>query len=1200
MKTTILKQSLILLSSATLLAACGGDGGDSPVDDGGANPGESGNQSLLYSYPDDGQSEIATRAPIVLRFSSRVSTNAAEQNITLRREADGTELGFSAEEVPGERRGVVLQPDEELDPHTRYVIDVQGLDLARGPSADREIEFSTRALQRGPKNLVTTDSDFELSRTFPSGAEQEPVMDFSTFRFQFTQPIDPATARYGQGGDATVTLTDSAGNLIEAALLVDGPYMTVDPEPSHLDTNTEYTLKLGNGLTSTFEQDFTGDNGVITFTPKDSSPRGEPTIMVQRITEAVKPSGEPNRSELTGAPVNEVPVNSTLLGEDSATRSSGDVRAELADVTQYTEVTPVRIPRSTILTGTNIDVMIGCEVPAGISSGAVKMHFLSDATGYLVPNPYADNRDDALRIVRLFMDVAISTENAEANGGFTQDILHIELIGTAEVDPQAGVLNLDAVSVVEPDVLGQEFAYGLLSFQLQSYKDQTNPPADVADTTAPTLQSWTLADNSAEGGPDKSRMAKPGDPIILNFSEPLDRESVEGKVTLYRTDNSGVLEQDIEYYMDGAALVVKPEEPLRYSEELNPISYELQLGSGITDLAGNPFVQGFNNEFSLPRLTQRWEPFEYIPGGFGQPAEEVARAEEDVNKRSPFILGLYPGFPCVLDSNTLDLENRIAGRCKGGIYPNDYGKPANDLMPIVGMPANRPIVIVFSKDMDPSSFALGESVKVQQLDELGTVVDPNVPGRLEVNARSVYFWPEEPWQEGEIYSYSLASNGQLGSSDVNCDVAVCGLSGLPLQTQLLANIDIQEGNFENTAVPEHLELSYKIVPYPPHKDSFEVATGGGPELTQYFVGEPATDNVLQMLSTAPISDLNGNLRHDREREYKNNDGERQEIQTGLGWNRLDPSNLLFYTPEYAFDGRYEVEEPGPTSLPDPNTEAMTDAENLGWGYSLDPEGVLPSPNSAKILSARFDIADPDQDWPYLSINGLSYAGANVGCGYQSVEGVESTCEPSPLPGLPPQCSQERAVPAICPTEKFTYLNSVLFAEVTTKTDEGGDIVVGIYPGHVVTTAFLTVIRGGIKGDNTTPMSSGYQVMRMRYSEDELGNRVKPIKASIGTGGDDGPALSASVDLYLDAPLLWRNIATVQGTQDGPDHNFFSYETHLDLAGAVDFLDDGRMVVEQRNQNDTFFYLRGNQPATFIDLVIPREGSFLKYLSKPIK
>lgn len=315
---------------------------------------------------------------------------------------------------------------------------------------------------------------------------------------------------------------------------------------------------------------------------------------------------------------------------------------------------------------------------------------------------------------------------------------------------------------------------------------------------------------------------------------------------------------------------------------------------------------------------------------------------------------------------------------------------------------------------------------------------------------------------------------------------------------------------------------------------------------------------------------------------------------------MNPSNPFFYTPEFAFDGRYEVEEPGPTSVPDPNTAAMTDANNLGWGYALDPDGVRPSPNSAKILSARFGIADPDQDWPYLSIVPTIYAGANVGCGYQSIEGVESTCEPSPFPGLPPQCTQERAVPAICPTEKFTYLNSVLFAEVTSETNASGDIVVEIYPGHVVTTSFLTVVRGGIKGKMMIPTPSGYQVMRMRYSENEMGSRVKPIKASIGTGGDGEPELSASVDLYLDAPLLWRNIQTVQDTQGGPDHNFFSYETHLDLAGGVEFLKDGRMMVEQRNQSDVFFYLRGNQPAIFVDLLIPREGSFLKYVSEPIK
>ena len=89
MKTRMIKRKGTLLSSvavlgtAMLLTACGGDGGDSPVDDGGANPGESGAQALLYAYPDNGQGEISTAAPVVLRFSSAVNLGQAQNSITL-------------------------------------------------------------------------------------------------------------------------------------------------------------------------------------------------------------------------------------------------------------------------------------------------------------------------------------------------------------------------------------------------------------------------------------------------------------------------------------------------------------------------------------------------------------------------------------------------------------------------------------------------------------------------------------------------------------------------------------------------------------------------------------------------------------------------------------------------------------------------------------------------------------------------------------------------------------------------------------------------------------------------------------------------------------------------------------------------------------------------------------------------------------
>src|SRR3546814_6998653 len=126
------------------------------------------------------------------------------------------------------------------------------------------------------------------------------------------------------------------------------------------------------------------------------------------------------------------------------------------------------------------------------------MTLLSDATGYMVTNPYSQQAD-APRIVHLFMDVGTTTADPRANGGFTQDILHIELVGTSKVDTKAGVLDLDAISVVQPDVLGQEYGYAVLSFQLKSYRDQATAPAPTtADNTQPTIQSWLPGDARSE------------------------------------------------------------------------------------------------------------------------------------------------------------------------------------------------------------------------------------------------------------------------------------------------------------------------------------------------------------------------------------------------------------------------------------------------------------------------------------------------------------------------------------------------------------------------------------------------------------------------------------------------------------------------------------------------------------------------------
>lgn len=1186
MKT--LTKTTLILSSALALAACGGGGGQIT----GATPGKS-QQSLVYAYPDNQQTEVAPPSPIVLRFTSAVTLADAQGTVTLHEgNAGGSAVSADMTLAP-DGKGLILNPTDQLKPYTQYTVVVHNLPLKNGTANDQNITFTTRALQRGPKNLVIESNDFTLARHFPDGSKDQPVMDFSTFRLEFTQPVDPTTAKYGQGPNDTVELTDRNGDLVPATLIVSGPYMTVDPKPDYLTAGEKYTLTLKGDVASTYDTTLTNSTGNggtdFSFTPKKSSPRGAPSILVQKITDSKNNSV---LSPLTGQPVNNVPVNGTLLGKNvNKTQASADVRAELADATVYPDVLPIRIPKGTVLNGSSINIKIGGHVDAGYDSGAVKMTLLSDATGYLEPNPYS-NRPDALRIVHLFMDVGITTADPRANGGFTQNLLHIELVGNSEVDSKAGVLNLDAVSVVQPNVLGLEYGYGTLSFQLQSYKDQSTAPKAVADTTPPKVQSWMPGD--ATHGGDHTDLQKPGDPIIINFDKPIDQQSVNGQVTLYRTDNNGIQQQDAAVTVDGGAIVIKPKNPLAYSEETNPISYELQLGNQIADIQGNKYQGSFDQTFSLPTQVQDWTPYAYTNTNAYGDGTIVPQPETQVRQHAPFILGLYPGYPCVFDNSTTDLSANVAGRCKGGIPPNSQGLTVGDLIPLMSMPANRPIVVVFSKDMDTNSIQLGKTFKVQTIGSDGTVAG-EIPGTLTViSPRQIRFWPDQPWQDSQLYQYQLVSNGDITSSSVDCTQAICDSSGLPLQTQLLANIMV------SAVIDSNNPLGYRIDPQDHLNDDARI--DGGPNMVQYFKGVSASKAVLQILKTAPISDTNGNLYHDANRVYKDDNGDQRELRYGepFVYSAIDPNNSGF-NPASIYEGEYQTQESGPTSQPDPNTQGLTDAADGGFGQALDPQGALPAPNSAKIISTLFGIDNIDQDYPFSNNGiGVDVVGASVGCSYQTQSPIESTKTCTTFFGIT-TCtySQYKSIPAICPKDKFTYLNGVLFAEVEPGTDANGNIPVEIYPGHVVTTSFNTFGRMGQTQTGIAPVRSGYQVMRMRYAKNTNGNRVDHIPATISDGADNEPQLNTSLDLYLDAPLLVRNIGLTSNTS-GTTNNFFSYPTHLDLTGNVSFLNDGRMRIDQRNTNSPSFKLRGYGPPLYVNLAIPKNDAYLQYISAPVK
>src|SRR5690554_3723597 len=775
------KFSFVPLALAALLSACSGS------DQQTVRFGNSTGVGLVYSYPYLEQQEVPTHAPIVLRFSEALINSDTElgDSVTLRDE-NGQTVPVAAS-LADEGRSLVLTPPSALTPNTRYTLEAEELVTASGAiRLPSEFTFTTRAATEGPASQVALADDFNVARMIPDGTTL-PIMDFSTLRLQFSQPLDQTSLIYGE----TLWLETAQGDIIPASVIAQGHYLSIDPVED-LKAGNQYKLVLAEGLTSSLGKPLVaGEFAEFPFTPKDSHPR---EVMVQKAGD----SEGSIRSILTGELINAVPVKALLLGEDSLSQQTGDVHAELAFVPNYPEVTPLRIPKGSLLKGTTVKVMINGVVPAGFETGDISVTFVSDANGFLLPNRYSDD-EAAPRHIQLYMDLAMTTANAKANGALSQDLLHVELVGTAIVEN--GVMVINAVGVVEPKALGLETAYGTLSFHMEAYRDQESAPAMELDNEPPVLLSWVPGPISEDDSQNTgARIQRPGDPIILNFSEPLDRTSLEqeGAWTLYKNNNA-MPKEEINWRLDGGSLIIEPKEYLQFGTR-----YRVELTSLITDLAGN----------SLTPLDLQ---FEMEKAGSSSP-------------RAPLALTVYPGFPCAMTGR--NLANGIQGRCDGG-------KTNDDLIPVSNMPADRSIVVRFSQDMNPNSIRLGSSFKVERVNTNGAYLG-DVPGQLKIDSRGLTFTPDEPWIEGQLYRYVLASRSSGGANCSNGN-AICSKAGHPLQTAFLK----EPG-----------------------------ATAGGPNMEIYFKGVAPVKTVFNPLWNLPTLDVNANLK-----DYKE-EGETQPVVNG--------------------------------------------------------------------------------------------------------------------------------------------------------------------------------------------------------------------------------------------------------------------------------------------------------------------------------
>ena len=812
-----MKKSLMIACASLALAACG-DKDTQTLLGGTMVEGPDGtflapflSASVEYSYPADGQINVPPVTDLVLRFTIPVDDPLLVEKLVLV-DGDGNNVAIRSVRSVDGGRGIVATPAEALSPGTDYSLTFDG-SLGSGGEAittpnatgPEGIQFSTRPEATGPLSLTSVDDDFGILELLPDGSNFE-VMDFSTFRFLFTQPVDPDSVEYG----VNVRLLDANNNLVAADVILKHQSLTIDPctvalvaecgsESDRLNAGEAYRLEL-TGVRPLSDDGTTGINYSLDFVPRDTTPT---SILIQDIVDSENSEISPLNEGL----VNGVVLNSVLQGVTDLSQQTGTLNAELAYAVNFpgNQPVPLRIARGSTLMSSSLDVKINGNVPlldaeTGLpqETGSVIVTFISDANGYLYPNPYTDD-PEAQRHIRLFMDVSMNTAAAQPNASLSQDLMRVELVGLAQV--RNGLLEINSIGIVEPNILGQDVGNATIAFKLLAEtNDQIERLFDQeqnqAPNTPPRLVSWVPGFETAIPATRQS-MQRPGDPIILNFDQPLRRQA--GELVVIEENGVRLSAENVTSDIDGTVLTVQVRGGLKPAAE-----YVVTTTSRLQNLEGSPALAD-TLTFSMPATQQ---------------------TDQEI-KVSPLALTTYPGFPCV-STATLDTifpvppEQPNHGQCV--VSENTPEEVENQTLPLTTMPADRPIAVIFSQVMDIDSIKLNTSFKVERVDEDGEVTP--VSGRLEKAHQRIRFFPENAWEEGQVYRYTMTSAHADSASDTVCEELdiICSDAGLPLQTDLLVD-----------------------------SEDF-----GGPDMVIYFRGTAPQESIFTPLRNYPVRDANAN------------------------------------------------------------------------------------------------------------------------------------------------------------------------------------------------------------------------------------------------------------------------------------------------------------------------------------------------------
>ncbi|MEO8704082.1 MAG: Ig-like domain-containing protein [Kofleriaceae bacterium] len=711
-----------------LLALCAAGCGSTTEPLATADPG------VVFTFPADHQVDVPLGTRIVVTFSDPV-VESALGSVAI----SGPNGAVDATaEITGDGKSVQFAA-AALEAGTTYEISVgpalvpDAKNIPDGPL----FSFTTRASRprsAAPALVAVNGAPPETPEAF------RPMLETSTIRLVFSEPLDPRTVTLAPGSIELVDVATRAA--VPATLVAQDVHVSIDPIDD-LMPGTAYEVRVGSNLA-----DLGGGRvaaSTVTLTPHDSG-ASSPIAQTLRTRQDGDPGPKESRS---GADRNVVVIDKPLIGRELSTVLPAALHAELGDPKALDEVgnaIAFTIRRGQRISLSGLDIKLGGQIPAGLQTGDIQIEFLTDAGGRLYRNPHQpeNQRPENLRsplYVDLSMDVAVYTTDATGNAVIAQTVMGVQATGTALATD--GVLAIEAVTSMELGLLGVTQAPSNLVLELI-----TDPAANVpADTTPPELVT-----SEPLVGTDHA----PGDGIELVFSEPVDLDRLRAGGLRLETAAGVQVQSVIESH--GSAIVVRPVQRMPYST-----SFRLQL-TDIADVAGNAMTAPVPLTFATPALQNTDVPLT--------------------------VTAVHPGVPCTLTGGSATM----AGRCSGGEGSDDLYRPFE-------LAANEPIEATYSQPLNPNSAVLGGacnagSVRVETVDANGACSGV-VPGTLIKRDRGIAFIPDVPWTTGARYRLSLVSGG-----DEDCDAnELCGLlSGDAASFDPLSGTDGGDGGGPNLVI----------------------------------------------------------------------------------------------------------------------------------------------------------------------------------------------------------------------------------------------------------------------------------------------------------------------------------------------------------------------------------------------------------------